>query len=364
MAHPCSIVARTLASLSLIGLTSLAIAAPPVDGVSLPEPDETESNDRLADRDFLPGGNDSCKFNRSYLGHLGDYDPNQPDTAVCVTTFELGCDASNDDGDGFDLPPGVFSRWGGSSALFIQPALGFPGDWAPIPRIAVSGKGSYEGFSTLPADHGQVGLFELYVEFYDDFGTFISREVFEGELTGGDSEVVFTNIPIPPATRDFDVIVNPLAEENGDIDFYELNGLRPFGFYYITVRGINSRSANGAPLDTILTAWTTVGSFSQQNDDICNAVGCGTYDPGSRLIANTGPQGRLLFSVSGFDDFNSDGLSDSNGWRHRETGTYTITVTHTCGLGCADIDGNCQVDFGDLDILLDRWGQTCFGTAP
>ena len=64
-------------------------------------------------------------------------------------------------------------------------------------------------------------------------------------------------------------------------------------------------------------------------------------------------------SVTGWDDFNNDGLSDSRGYRHRETGGYYLHVRHACAVGCADIDGNCTVDFSDLNELLDRWGDTC-----
>ncbi len=341
---------------AMLVFSAAAIAAPPGSGVTPPAPDETEVNDTWSQRDVLTGS-DGCRWERTYLGHLGEYDPNQPDTAVCVTTFELGCDASNDDGNGFG-GTNQWARFGGSAALFIEPALGFPGDWAPIPRIAVSGKGSYIGTSPVAAMHNQVGRFEMYVEFYNSSGNFISREVYEGELTGGDSEVFFHNIPVPPTTRDFDVIVNPLAEEFGDVDFYEIEGLRPLSDYVVTVRGLNHRNPGWAQLDTILTQWSLAAAVPAfQNDDICNTPGC--YNPGSRLVCRTNSQGRLIVSVTGWDDFDNDGLSDSQGYRHRATGGYYLHVRYTCNLGCADIDGNCTVDFSDLNELLDRWGETC-----
>ena len=88
--------ATAVAALSL-ALATTALAAPPGSGVTPPTPDETEVNNTWSQRDALTGSN-ACRWERTYLGHLGEYDPNQPDTAVCVTTFELGCDASNDDG--------------------------------------------------------------------------------------------------------------------------------------------------------------------------------------------------------------------------------------------------------------------------
>ena len=347
---------RTAAAALCCALPLATLAAPPGAGVTPPTPDETEINDTWSQRDTL-SGSAACRWERTWLSHLGDYDPNQPDTAVCITTFELGCDASNDDGNGFG-GTNQWARFGGSAALFIEPALGNPGAWFPIPRIAVAGKGSYQGTSPLPVLHNQVGRFEMYVEFYDNAGQFISREVYEGELTGGNSEVVFTSIPVPPTTRDFDVIVNPLAEEFGDVDFYQINGLRPLADYVVTTRGLNTRAPSWSQLDTILTQWSATGAVpGLQNDDLCNTPGC--YNPGSQLVCRTDAQGRLVVSVTGWDDFNNDGLSDTQGYRHRQTGNYTLSVRHACGVGCADIDGNCTVDFTDLNELLDRWGDTC-----
>lgn len=347
-----SAIACAIAALSCFAAP--ALAAPPEPGVPLPEGTDIEPNDVFSDR-IVINGSDDCKWSAFIDGRLGDYNALQPDTDLCVITFEF-CDNTNDDG-------GPFSRWGGSALFFIQPSLGQPGNWFPI-TVRVAGKGFYtQNLNT----HSETGPVEVYIRFYDNAGSFISQQVRRGTLNGTSDQLIWS-VPVPGNTFDFDVIVNPLASERGDVDFYEVDGLRPNVEYDLRiVSGLHDRNLGPGglplPLDTILGEFSASGALVDFNDDICNGGGCGAWNPRSALRVRADAQGRVRFAVTGYDDFNFNGIRDSGGFNanvaHDQTGQYTLRINHVCRLGCVDNNGDCIVNFVDLNNVLNSFGETC-----
>ncbi len=342
---------RAIAALACLG--PAALAAPPGPGVAAPEVYDLEVNDTFEQRSMLTGS-DACKWSTTIDGRLGDYNALQPDTDLCVITFEF-C-TSNDDG-------GPYAPWGGSALTFLRPGIGSPGNWFPIP-IRVAGKGFYSRFTGAHSERGPV---EVYIRFYDTAGAFISQEVRRGVLQGTNDELLW-NVPVPGNTFDFDVAVNPLASENGDVDFYEITNLRPNVDYSVrVVSGVHDREPffdAPRPLDTVLGQFSSSGTLLAANDDICNSVGCGAWNPRSSLVMQSDSNGRIRFALTGFDDFNFNGIRDSTtGFArdaaHAETGQYSIRIEHVCALGCVDNNGDCIVNFADLNAVLTRFGQSC-----
>jgi hypothetical protein len=343
---------RALAALTLLA-APVSIAAPPAPGVSPPEVNDIEINDTFDQRIVIPGS-DACKWGTNIDGRLGDYNALQPDTDLCVITFEF-CN-SNDDG-------GPFATWGGSALFFLRPGIGSPGNWFPVP-IRVAGKGFYSRFTSTHSERGPV---EVYIRFYDSGGVFISQEVRRGVLLGTNDELLW-DIPVPGNTFDFDVIVNPLASENGDVDYYEVTDLRPNVDYRVrVVSGLHDRDTLFGlprPLDTILGQFSSSGTLQATNDDICNSVGCGAWNPRSQLVIRSDAAGRIRFALTGYDDFNFNGIQDSTSGfarnaAHDETGQYSIRIEHVCALGCVDNNGDCIVNFTDLNAVLSRFGDSC-----
>ncbi len=335
-------------------LAATSIAAPPAPGVASPEVSDLEVNDTF-DQRVVVEGSDACKWSGTIDGRLGDYNALQPDTDLCVITFEF-CDDTNDDG-------GPFAAWGGSALFFLTPSLGQPGNWFPI-NVRVAGKGFY---SRATNTHSERGPVEVYIRFYDSSGSFISQEVRRGTLAGTDDQLIWS-VPVPGATFDFDVIVNPLASENGDVDFYEVEGLRPNVDYSVRVAsGMHDRDTLFGlprPLDTVLGAFSSSGALLATHDDICNSVGCGAWNPRSRLVIRSDAAGRIRFAITGYDDFNFNGIQDSPvgfalNAAHDETGQYSIRIDHLCALGCVDNNGDCIVNFVDLNNILSRFGDSC-----
>ncbi len=341
------------AAAALACLASASLAAPPPPGVSAPVIYDRETNDTFAQRSVIVGSDD-CKWNITIDGRLGDYNALQPDTDLCVTTIEF-C-TSND-----DAPP--FGAWGGSALTFLRPGNGSPGAWFPI-TVRVAGKGFYSRFTSTHSERGPV---EVLIRFYDSAGQFISQEVRRGVLQGTNDELIWS-VPVPGNTFDFDVAVDPRASEYGDVDFYEVTNLRPNVLYSVrVVSGLHDRLPYfdaQRPLDTVLGQLSPTGLVLATNDDICNAVDCGPWNPRSALVMLSDATGTIRFALSGFDDLNFDGIRDTTVGLARdaaqgEAGQYGVRIEHLCALGCADNNGDCIVNFADLNAVLSQFGQSC-----
>jgi len=320
-----------------------ASAAPPPGGSSFTPPTDVEPNNTFGQRSVITGST-AVEWQKSFTGRLGKTDARVPDTLMDFFAF------GNDLPNGINDDGGDFIGYGGSG-LFFQTSTG------PI-RIDVTGSGN-DAFSS-GFNHGERGAFDVYIRFYA--GTFISETVLHGEFVTGDEVFSFTNIALAPGTVDFDIIVNPLADEEGDVDFYEMNGLRPNADYRLTIiGGVNSRILPRRPLDTVMAQFTAAGvQTSNFNDDI-GAVPPNNYNPRSVLTITSDNSGRLFFAISGYDDSDFNGADNSGPFpleRHKETGQYTFHIKHQC-IGRPDINLDGVVDGSDLAILLVNWGATC-----
>lgn len=349
MAKASLLVTLTAAALAT---SSAAYGAPPTEGGGFIPPSETEPNNTFSTRSVVTGPS-SCHSRTFYTAKLGGTDARVPDTMACFTGFaQEFCTAQNDDG-------GPYASYGGSAMFFLQSAGPF--------QLRVTGSGN-PGFGN-GVQHGELGEFEVYIRFYDVSGTFISETVLNGELVTGDETILFDNIPLAPSTFDFDIIINPLAAEQGDVDFYEFDGLRPGGAYEVRiVAGADDRILPPRALDTVMAEFTSTGvQTGNFNDDIGlvpnpSPPPAQYFDPRSVVTITADASGRLFFAISGYNDTDFDG-ADNNSFfplePHSNTGQYTFRLAHVCATGCADLDGDCDVDGADLAELLTRWGTTC-----
>jgi hypothetical protein len=333
----------------LVALTAAAFAASPAPGApakggteGIGASSETEPNDTFATRTILVGSG-ACHSRTFHSGKLGRLDVRIPDTMACFTGFaQEFCTAQNDDG-------GTYASYGGSAMFGLTSAGPF--------QLRVTGKGN-PGFGNGVA-HGQLGKFEVYITFYDGPGFFTGATKLTGELVTGDETILFSGIALAPGTATFRIIVNPLAGEQGDVDFYEFDGLRAGASYEVRIiGGLEDRVAPSRPLDTVMGEYTSAGVLTANiNDDIAGAA-----DRRSVLTFTADAFGRIFFAISGYDDFDFDGISDFQSVSsipHPHTGQYMFSLAHLCSTGCADVDRDCDVDAADLAALLALWGTSC-----
>ena len=72
-----------------------------------------------------------------------------------------------------------------------------------------------------------------------------------------------------------------------------------------------------------------------------------------------GQEARIV-AVTGYNDFDFDGREDpDDDLRHDEQGSYVLTLVHRCDIGCADANGDCEVNFADITHVLTFWGFHC-----
>jgi hypothetical protein len=121
---------------------------------------------------------------------------------------------------------------------------------------------------------------------------------------------------------------------------------------------LDDRSLLATPLDTVMGEYTSAGVLTANiNDDIAGAA-----DRRSVLTFTADGVGRIFFAISGYDDFDFDGISDFLAPAfipHTQTGQYMFRLAHLCSTGCADVDRDCDVDAADLAALLALWGTSC-----
>ncbi len=334
----------------LVALTAAAIVASPALGAPAKKggtegaraSNEMEPNDTFATRSIFLGPF-NCHARTYYSGKLGGLDTRIPDTMACFTGFaQEFCTAQNDDG-------GQYASYGGSGMFGLTSAGPF--------QLRVTGKGN-PGFGNGVA-HGQLGKFEVYITYRDAVGLVIGATQLSGELVTGNETILFSGIAVLPGTATFDIVVNPLAGEQGDVDFYEFDGLRPGASYEVRIiGGMSDRLVPLQTLDTVMGEYTSAGGLTANiNDDIAGAA-----DRRSVVTITADGVGRIFFAISGYDDFDFDGIGDAMSamfFPHPMTGQYMFSLAHVCSTGCADVDRDCDVDAADLAALLAMWGTTC-----
>ncbi|RMH28998.1 MAG: hypothetical protein D6693_02720 [Planctomycetota bacterium] len=309
---------------------------------------ELEPNDVFAQRTVLTGSA-GCRWRAFYTAKLGGVDQRVPDTMVCFTGFaQEFCTAQNDDG-------GAYAAYGGSAVTGQSSAGPF--------QVRVTGSGNL-GFGN-GFNHGEVGPFEVYIDFFDAASNYVGTTTLSGTLTGTNT-VLFSNVAVLPGAATFDITVNPLVSEQGDVDFFEFVGLRPNAPYEVRIiAGIDDRT--GTSLDTVMGEYTSFGSLTANvNDDIGPVPNpfpppATAIDRRSVITVTSDATGSMRFAVSGWFDFDFDGLLDgaSPPRRHPRTGQYTFRVAHICGAGCADVNGDCVVNGLDITAVLNKWNTVC-----
>lgn len=371
----------------LTGAGSLVNAAPPPAGTPDSPPAtvaESESNNTFGTRDVMVGS-DACRWQGDFFARLGPRDTGHPDTVLgfydilgrpAPSGEEVGPDVvldsspaaaaealawrkaesrtdsgergtflRNDDG-------GPYRRWGGSALSFLQ-----EGPFGS--NIRVTGKGCDPlDFSGDPCVHGQSGQYEVIVNWFAAGNIFIGRTIYRTTLSNNDLDEFLLN---PPATTfDFDVIVKTLADYTGDVDFFQIDGLRANEQYVVSTVGLHARFDR--TLDTILGEYNGAGARVGSNDDIglSGAVPDQWWNRNSRFTIRADGAGRVRVAVTGYNDFDFDGFEDpDDDLEHDEQGSYTLRVAHVCAIGCADANGDCEVNFADITHVLTFFGFTC-----
>lgn len=108
------------------------------------------------------------------------------------------------------------------------------------------------------------------------------------------------------------IIAAALRPDGSDRDFFEFSGFAPGSAVVLEV--------TEGDLDTTLGLFDRSGRRVAIDDD----AGAGDL---SRLLAIADDQGAVRVAVSGFDDFDFDGRSDSTGRPHGQSGDYVLTAT-------------------------------------
>jgi hypothetical protein len=137
--------------------------------------------------------------------------------------------------------------------------------------------------------------------------------------------------------------LSALGAGGGDVDFYSnmlLTG--------DVLAGMTTPLANFAAPDTVLGGFNPAGLLVPISDDAgSDAIGGFTGDParGSLIRFGAGGSGVHSFAISGFPDFDLDGLDDFSLTPHPQTGAYALTlarfpVSPSVGGDFADSPGN------------------------
>ena len=138
----------------------------------------------------------------------------------------------------------------------------------------------------------------------------------DGELSGVD---------LSSQTPDF--TATETLVEGGVEDFSFTGGLTP-GEEFVA---IIDNSASG--VDTTMGAFDEFGAAVSVNDD-GSPVGDGL---GSAVTGSVDANGEINLSVSGFEDFDFDGIDDGTGFDHTESGEFSLEVYLGIG-GFGDVD--------------------------
>lgn len=376
--------------LCLFSVSSSGFAAPPPGGTPDTRPSaisEREVNNTFAQRNVLLANN-TCKARFDFAARLGPRDTGHPDTVLGffdiiglaveqdppadtiepVVALDTSPEAEamarqvraaalqsrdssgtrgilirNDDG-------GPYARWGGSELAFLR-----EGPFGS--RFRITGKGCDPLAFGLPCTHNQFGGYEVFINWYAPMNVFIGQTVFFAALNSNDTdEFVLT----PPAgTFDFDILTKTISDYTGDVDFFEVQALRPNELYTVSTTGDHARFDR--TLDTILGEYNAGGARIITNDDIGfqGSPPNQFWNRNSSFTIRADGAGRIRVAVTGWNDFSFNGIEDGGQARHDESGPYILTVTHFCPLGCLDANNDCEVNFPDITEILRNFARRC-----
>ena len=124
-----------------------------------------------------------------------------------------------------------------------------------------------------------------------------------------------TIVPGPVPWMDMGLV--NLSVGGGDVDFFEIS----LNLGELMVAGTLPLKTPYVTPDTVLGIYSSGGSLLTVNDD-ANAT-----TKGSEVSWVAAYSGSHYIAVSGFDDMNFDGFSDSVGGPHIEDGMYVLSVT-------------------------------------
>ncbi len=114
-----------------------------------------------------------------------------------------------------------------------------------------------------------------------------------------------------------DMGLGDLAIIGGDVDFFEIS----LNLGELMVVGTLPLHVPYLAPDTVLGVFSSGGTLLTVNDD------ADATTKGSKVSWGAAYSGFHYIAVSGFDDMNFDGLSDSGGTPHVEDGLYALSVT-------------------------------------
>ena len=303
------------------------------------------------------------------------------DAPYCEPDTYLVCfDKLNDVLDSDDNSSEKGNGW--ASGLWGSDCFVDNGDGSRSLRLGVTGRpdgldGVFNGlFQNGP--HGQLGDFDVCVEFLDAGGATVSTEVYTDEFITG-AEAFHINYEVPAAATEVHVNIDNQVgsvEVRCDVDYMKLTNLVPLCDYCIEqIGGLNCECR---PTDTKL-GWFDKGC----NLILFEGTG-GAIEPYAKLCAVADANGDINIAVSGEYDCNFNGLHDdledaylaSHGeYRapiecpevkpgHGEAGCYTLKVYVTGAHNNDDSgDGGTAGDVAAMQISLDKGDLNRDGTT-
>ncbi|MCB9838310.1 MAG: hypothetical protein H6813_03145 [Phycisphaeraceae bacterium] len=224
----------------------------------------------------------------------------QPDTyMVCFDKLNhivAADDNSSELGNGW-----ASGLWG--SDCFID-----NGDGTRSLRLGVTGRpdgldGVFNGlFQNGP--HGQLGYFEVHVTFTDQMNTECGYELYTDEFHTG-AEAFYINYAVPADATGVHVNIDNALEHNEircDVDYFKLTNLVPLCDYCIEqIGGIDCECTK---TDAMLGWFDKSCTLIDHNDDK------DYEDVYSKLCAVADANGEINIAVTGYSDYNFNGLND------------------------------------------------------
>ncbi|MCB9838311.1 MAG: hypothetical protein H6813_03150 [Phycisphaeraceae bacterium] len=246
---------------------------------------------------LIPG---DCTYINGELEKRYDNDC-EPDTyMVCFNKQNVIIDSDDNSSElGNGWASGI---WG--SDCFVD-----NGDGTRSLRIGVTGRpdgldGVFNGlFQNGP--HGQLGAFDVYVEFRNAQGSTVGSEVYSDEFQIG-AEAFHINYAVPADATDVHINIDNTVghtEVRCDVDFFKLTNLVPLCDYCIEqIAGIDCECR---PTDAML------GWFDKSCTLILHEDEGGAVAGYAKLCAVADANGEINVAVTGNSDWNFNGLDDA-----------------------------------------------------
>jgi hypothetical protein len=214
----------------------------------------------------------------------------------------------------------------------------------PIPfgtiEFAVTGYGNFD-FNSL---HDESGMYEVIVDVYDENGVFAGQHS-EVRTLAVDAVDEFTFSDAGWVNGMYDVNINNVVPQGGDVDFFRFTGLTA-GATFVAETLADELSS----IDTVLGWFDSGGTLIQFDDDGAD----GTL---SRIAGVVPAGGALTFAVSGFGDDEFSGV-------HFQNDAYQLELTlGGGGTLTADFDNSGGVRAADLALWRGAFGPSAVGDA-